>query len=291
MELKSSCLGTILFAVGLSAILMVIGCAPEAAAQERKVTVLRSELPAVVRKAIEDAFPKGRIIRIQKEVEGKDPGQYDVDIRDGAKEYEVEISPKGKVIEIKEKAAKEAISGCEQGKKGTADVLIAYDSLTGNTERMAQAVAEGVKRVPRAVAAVKRVGYVTREDLEAADAIVLGCPAYYANIPGRMKTVIDDWSWKMKVDFTDKVGGAFATGGGQMGGKEYVVISLLLFMINNRMIVAGPLYQDEEGQDIWAEVGAGAMTGPIDPGIGPKELDSAIRLGERVAHLAVKLEE
>jgi hypothetical protein len=76
-----------------------------------------------------------------------------------------------------------------------------------------------------------------------------------------------------------------------MGGKEHVVISLLLFMINNRMIVAGPLYQDEEGQDIWAETGAGAMTGPIDPGIGRKELDSASRLGERVARLALKLEE
>ena len=104
-----------------------------------------------------------------------------------------------------------------------------------------------------------------------------------------MKIVIDDWSWKMKVDFTNKAGGAFATGGGQMGGKEHVVISLLLFMINNRMVVAGPLYQDEEGDDLWAETGAGAMTGPIDIGIGTKELDSAIRLGERVAHLAVKL--
>ncbi|MHC4891230.1 MAG: flavodoxin family protein, partial [Planctomycetota bacterium] len=174
--------------------------------------------------------------------------------------------------------------------KEKAEVLIAYDSLRGNTERMAQAVAEGVKRVPGAVAAVKRISKVTKEDLEAAEAIVLGCPTYYANIPGRMKTVIDDWSWKMKVDFTDKVGGAFATGGGQMGGKEHVVISLLLFMINNRMIVAGPLYQDEDGQDIWAEAGAGAMTGPIDPGISPKELDSASRLGERVARLAVKLE-
>ena len=173
--------------------------------------------------------------------------------------------------------------------KKTADVLIAYDSLTGNTERMAQAVAEGVKQVAGAVAAVKKVSEVTKEDLTAAEAIVLGCPAYYANIPGRMKTVIDDWSWKMKVDFTDKVGGAFATGGGQMGGKEHTVISLLLFMINNRMVVAGPLYQDKEGDDIWAEVGAGAMTGPIDPGIGPKELDSAGRLGERVAQLAVKL--
>ncbi len=168
-------------------------------------------------------------------------------------------------------------------------VLVAYHSLRGSTEKMAQAVVEGVKRVEGAAVTLKKVGEVTREDLQAADAVILGSPTYYANIPGTMKAVIDDWSWKMKVDFTDKVGGAFATGGGQAGGKEHVVLSLLLFMINNRMVVAGPLYEDEEGDDKWAEAGAAAMTGPIDPGVGPHETDSARRLGERVAKLAVKM--
>lgn len=168
-------------------------------------------------------------------------------------------------------------------------VLIVYHSLSGNTERMAHGVADGVKRVSGAVAIVKKIGEVKKQDLEAADGIVLGSPAYFANIAGKMKLAIDDWNWKMKVDFTDKVGGAFATGGGQTGGKEHVVISLLLFMLNNRMIVAGPLYEDDEGDDIWGEVGASAMTGPLDPGVGPHELDAARRLGERVAQVAKKL--
>ena len=60
-------------------------------------------------------------------------------------------------------------------------------------------------------------------------------------------------------------------------------------MLNNRMIVAGPLYQDEEGDDIWGEVGSSAMTGPLDPGVGPDELDGARRLGERVAQVAKKM--
>jgi len=68
-----------------------------------------------------------------------------------------------------------------------------------------------------------------------------------------------------------------------------VVISLLLFMLKNRMIVAGPLYEDEEGDDIWGELGASAMTGPLDPGVGPHELDAARRLGERVAQIAKKM--
>ena len=176
-----------------------------------------------------------------------------------------------------------------RSKGQTVRVLVAYYSLTGNTKQLAQGVAEGTKRVPGAVAIVKKVEDVSKEDLEGADAIALGCPTYFANIPGKMKVVIDDWNWKMKVDFTDKVGGAFATGSGQVGGKEYVVISLLLFMVNNRMVVAGPLYQDEEGEDIWAEAGAAAMTGPLDPGVSTEELDGAHRLGERLARLAKKL--
>ena len=171
----------------------------------------------------------------------------------------------------------------------TVRVLVAYYSLTGNTEKLARSVAEGAKRVPGAVVAVKRVEDVSKEDLQAAQGIILGAPTYFANIPGKMKTVIDDWNWKLKVDFTDKVGGAFATGGGQVGGKEHVVISLLLFMLNNRMVVAGPLYKNEKTGSVWGELGAAAMTGPLDPGIGDGERDGARRLGERVARVAKRM--
>ena len=168
-------------------------------------------------------------------------------------------------------------------------VLVAYHSLTGNTEKMAAGVVEGAKRLPGVAVSLKKVDEVTKDDLERADGIVLGCPAYYGTIPGKMKIVIDDWSWRLKVDFTDKVGGAFSTGGGQAGGKEFTLISLVVFMLNNRMVVAGPLYRNDTTGSVWAEVGATAMTGPLDPGVGEAELDSARRLGERVARLAVKL--
>jgi NAD(P)H dehydrogenase (quinone) len=166
---------------------------------------------------------------------------------------------------------------------------VAYYSLTGNTEKMAEGVVDGVKRIRGATVSLKKADEVTKEDLEHADGIILGCPAYYGTIPGRMKVVIDDWSWRMKVDFTDKAGGAFSTGGGQAGGKEFVAVSLVIFMLNNRMIVAGPLYRNDKTGSVWGEVGAAAMTGPLDPGVGEGELDSARRLGERVAHLAQKL--
>jgi NAD(P)H dehydrogenase (quinone) len=170
-----------------------------------------------------------------------------------------------------------------------ARILVAYYSLTGNTEKMARGVAEGARRVGRVVTLVKPVGDVSQQDLQAADGIILGCPTYYANIPGKMKVALDDWSWKMKVDLTDKLGGAFATGGGQVGGKEHVVISLLLFMLSNRMLVAGPLYGNPKTGSTWGEPGAAAMTGPLDPGVSEQELDGARRLGERIATLAARL--
>jgi len=172
---------------------------------------------------------------------------------------------------------------------GAVTVLVAYDSLGGNTAKMAAGVVEGARGVPGVNVRLAKVEEVKAEDLRQAAGIVLGCPTYYGTIPGRMKVVIDDWSWKSKVDFTDKVGGAFATGGGQAGGKEFVVMSLLMFMLNNRMVVAGPLYRNDKTGSVWAEAGAAAMTGPIDPGVGEAELDGARRLGERVARLARKL--
>lgn len=173
--------------------------------------------------------------------------------------------------------------------KGTVHVLVAYYSRTGNTEQMARGVVEGIKRVPGVIAALKKVSEVSKADLDAADGIILGCPTYFANLPGEMKTILDDWNWKLKVDFTDKVGGAFATAGGQVGGQEHVVVSLLLFMLHNRMVVAGPLYQNEKTGSVWAESGAAAVTGPLDPGVGEGEMDGARRLGERIARLATKV--
>lgn len=175
-----------------------------------------------------------------------------------------------------------------QGQAATR-VLVVYYSRHGTTEAMARAVAEGARRIPGVEVVLRKVEAVTKDDLVAADGLLLGCPTFFANIPGVMKTAMDDWNWKWKVDFTDKVGGAFATGGGQTGGKEHVVASLLLFMLSNRMVVAGPLYSDAEGKDIWGEPGSSAMTGPLDPGVGPGELDGARRLGERVARLAKRL--
>ena len=103
MKLKSRFICAVFVVVALSTVSVVMCLPSRAAAQERKITVRRSDLPAAIEKAIRQAVTGDLIIvKIEKEVEGEDPGQYDVEIRSGGKEYEVEISSTGKVVEVKE---------------------------------------------------------------------------------------------------------------------------------------------------------------------------------------------
>ncbi len=119
MKPNSGWLYTILIIVGLFTMLVTTNFSCHSVTQERKVTMLPSELPVVIRKAIEQAFPEGKIIAIQKEVEGEDPGQYDVEVRSDGKEYEIEISAEGKVIEIEEKTPAAEMAGAEEVRKWT----------------------------------------------------------------------------------------------------------------------------------------------------------------------------
>lgn len=170
---------------------------------------------------------------------------------------------------------------------GAPTILVGYYSLRGTTEKLAEAVTDGIVEVQGVNAVTKPVADITKSDLDTAHALILGSPTYFANIPGEMKTIIDNWAWKLRVDFTDKIGGAFSTGGNFTGGKEHVVISLLLYMLNNRMIVVGPICKEGEGG--FGEIGASATTGADDAGLSVAELAEARTLGRRVARLALEL--
>jgi len=86
---------------------MVLGIvAAPAACVEKKITVEESDLPVEIRKAIDDTFPEGKVLEIEQEVEGEDPGQWDVLVRSGGNEYEVEITPEGVVKESKIRRSK-----------------------------------------------------------------------------------------------------------------------------------------------------------------------------------------
>jgi len=120
MKLKSNLLNVMLITVVLLAIFtLTVFSAQAAPAREKKVCVQLAELPAGIKKAIDQACPNGEIIKIEKEIEGEDPGQYDIYIRYAEKKYEVEISAEGKVVEIKETKSAAKASGSEKSEKWT----------------------------------------------------------------------------------------------------------------------------------------------------------------------------
>jgi NAD(P)H dehydrogenase (quinone) len=159
-------------------------------------------------------------------------------------------------------------------------VLVAYYSMAGNTEKMAQGVAKGAGEVSGTVVALKRVEVVTAEDLLGADAVIVGSPVYWSNMAGPVKTFFDDWQFKFGVfpafKMRNKVGAAFATGGQVSAGKEVTMLTILAAMLGNQMIVLSG----------GGAFGASATTEGNSPGIDDQELASARALGQRVAEVA-----
>ena len=163
-------------------------------------------------------------------------------------------------------------------------VLVTYHSRSGNTERMAEAVVDGVKSVPGAAALLKRVGQVTADDLFSADAVVVGSPVYWSNMSGEVKTFFDNWQFKFGVfpefKMKNKIGAAFATGGQVSSGKEVTMLTILAAMLGNQMIVVSG----------GGAFGASATTEGDSLGIDNKELADAKELGRRVAEVAVMMQ-
>jgi NAD(P)H dehydrogenase (quinone) len=158
-------------------------------------------------------------------------------------------------------------------------ILVTYHSLSGNTERMAEAVVAGARSVSGTEVVVKRVGKVTAEELFAADAVVVGSPVYWSNMSGEVKTFFDNWQFKFGVfpefKMKNKVGAAFATGGQISGGKEVTMLTILAAMLGNQMIVVSG----------GGAFGASATTEGDSPGIDNKEIGEAKALGQRVAEV------
>jgi NAD(P)H dehydrogenase (quinone) len=156
-----------------------------------------------------------------------------------------------------------------------AKVLIVYDSNSGNTEKMAFAVAEGAKQVEGADVTVRKVDKASLDDLLAADAIIMGSPTYYGEMSGKLKTFIDT-SVKIHGKLKGKVGAAFASSGGTASGAETTLLSIVQALLIHGMIV--------QGRHDNKHYGAAAVGAPDQ-----KATEDCKELGNRVSSLALRL--
>ena len=89
-------------------------------------------------------------------------------------------------------------------------ILVLYYSRSGNTEKMAKAVAEGAKSTGNSD--VELNYYVNAEDLSSFDAILLGTPTYHHDTPIDMKKLFEEAAEK-GINLKGKVGAAFGSYG------------------------------------------------------------------------------
>jgi flavodoxin len=87
-------------------------------------------------------------------------------------------------------------------------VLVGYYSRTGNTEKMAEYIAEGI-RMTGNDAELKKISEIkSEEDFKGYDGFVFGCPTYHRDLTAGMKTFL---FLAEKANLIGKMGGAFGS--------------------------------------------------------------------------------
>lgn len=115
-------------------------------------------------------------------------------------------------------------------------VLIAYFSLTGKTEMMAQYVAEGV-RFSENLALVRKMSDIkSTNDLTGYDGYIFGSPTYYLDAPEPVKTFL---FLGRKAGLEGKLGGAFGSYTHD-GNAPKIVLDTMQHVYNMEPFELGP---------------------------------------------------
>jgi NAD(P)H dehydrogenase (quinone) len=194
-------------------------------------------------------------------------------------------------------------------------VLVLYYSSYGHIETMAGAVAEGVREAG-AEAVIKRVPELVPEEVARAshfklnqaariatvdelpdyDAIIIGAPTRFGNMPAQMKNFLDQTGglW-FTGKLIGKVGSVFTSSATQHGGQESTILSTHTVLLHQGMVIVGLPYSFQ-GQMGLSEItggspyGASTIAGP-DGSRQPSanELAGARFQGRHVAGIAARL--
>ena len=156
-------------------------------------------------------------------------------------------------------------------------ILVLYFSKGGNTQKLAEAIAQGVREIGGVTTLLKRTDEVTKEDFLSSEGIIAGSPVYFGTMAAELKEVLDDFV-SVRKRMEGKVGAVFATSGDASGGKETTMMSIIqAFLIYGMIIVGDPM-------SATGHYGVACVGAPDE-----RASKNAKKLGRRVAEVTKKL--
>jgi flavodoxin len=123
-----------------------------------------------------------------------------------------------------------------------AKVLIAYYSRMGNTEKMAEYIAEGIRLTGNNAELKKISGIKDEQDLDGYDGFVFGCPTYHRDITAGMKSFL---FLVEKANLVGKFGGAFGSYT-HSGESAEMIYDTMLHVFKMDMVDLGALNLKEQ---------------------------------------------
>lgn len=120
-----------------------------------------------------------------------------------------------------------------------AKIAIVYFSASGSTEKVAKAVAKGAGNFGAEVRLIP-CKQIDMAYLDAADAIIFGCPTYMGSVPAEYKIFMDMTSeaWSAR-KWCDKVAAGFTNSAALSGDKLGTLMQLALFAFQQGMVWIG----------------------------------------------------
>ena len=156
-------------------------------------------------------------------------------------------------------------------------ILILYFSKTGNTKKLAEAIARGVENVEGVNAVLKSTDEVKKKDFIDSNGVIAGSPVYFGVMAAQLKRIFDDFVG-VRRKMEGKVGAAFATSADPTGGKETTMMSIIQAMLIYGMVVVG------DPMSATGHFGVACVGAPDG-----KTEENGMKLGQRVADLVKKL--
>lgn len=121
-------------------------------------------------------------------------------------------------------------------------IAIIYHSTYGHTKLQAEAVLRGAQSMPNITAKLYTAKEATNslDELDSADAIILGCPTYMGSMSAGMKVFIEATSKKwFTLAWKNKIAGAFTNSSSFSGDKLNTLVGLVINAMQHGMIFVG----------------------------------------------------